>query len=119
MPSSPPEYKTGDTFPPISGVARDESGNPVDIHLAESARFVAKGKGPTPATISGAVTIVDDGTVPLRGKYTYNWAPTDLSVADTYEAELEVTWTTVPLKIQTFPSNKANNPTFIVTADLD
>lgn len=119
MPSLPPEYKTGDTWPPISGAALDKDGNPVDIHTAESARFVSKGKGSAPATIAGTVVIVDDGTVPLRGKYTYNWAVGDLVQADIYEAELEVTWTTVPLKIQTFPSKKDNNPTFTVTADLD
>lgn len=119
MPDIPPEYKTGDTWPPISGIVLDKDGNAVDIHLAVSARFVAKGKGGTPATIAGIVDIVDDGTVPLRGKYTYEWAAGDLTQADTYEAELEVTWSTVPLKIQTFPSSKGNNPTFVVTADLD
>ena len=42
--------------------------------------------------IAGPVGIIDDGATPLRGKWQYVWATNNLSVADIYESEIEVTW---------------------------
>jgi hypothetical protein len=108
-----PEYKTGDTFPAISGTISDANG-PVNIFAASSIRFIAK-TGST--VIAGAATKIDDNTVPLRGKWSYSWGPSDLLAAGTYTCELEVTWSTGV--IETFPSKDTNNPTFTVSADLD
>jgi hypothetical protein len=115
--ASTPEYKTGDDWPPLSGTVTDLNGE-VNISGANHIRVILKGR------ISGTIiasnaTIIDDGTVGLRGKWQYNWATNDLLVADTYEVEIEVTWALVPLKIQTFPNAKTRNPTVSVTEDLD
>ena len=109
-----PEYKTGDTAPDIAGTVTDANG-PVNISTATSLRFIAK-SGSNPV-IAGAATKVDDGTTPLRGKWKYTWGASDLSIAGTWEVEIEVTWTSG--KIETFPNSKTRNPTFIVTEDLD
>jgi hypothetical protein len=108
-----PEYKTGDTWPPITGIVSDANG-PVNINTATGVRFIAK-SGTT--TIAGAATNLDDGTVPNRGKFKYTWGSSDLSQAGDYESEVEVTWQVG--RVETFSSDKARNPTFHVTDDLD
>ena len=111
-----PEYKTGDTSPDITGTVTDALGA-VNIFTALSIRFIATNKTTPGTPIAGAAVKVDDGTAPLRGKWKYVWGASDLTVAGTYETEIEVTWTTG--KIETFPNNKSRNPTFVVTDDLD
>lgn len=108
-----PEWKTGDTYPPIRGTVTDDSAAAVDISGAASIRFIAKSGA---NVIAGTATILDVG-VPTRGRWEYEWASDDLAAAGSYEAEIEVTWGVGD--IETFPSNEANNPTFPVTADND
>lgn len=108
------EYKTGDTTPDITGTVTDASG-PVNIFSATSIRFIAK-NGSNPV-IAGVAVKIDDGTVPLRGKWKYVWGATDLSISGTWEVEIEVTWSAG--KIETFPNAKGRNPSFTVTDDLD
>lgn len=105
-----PEYRQGDTWPPITGTITDGSGSPVDISTATSLSFIAV-SGAT--TITGVPTNLDDGTTPNMGKWSYTWGATDLSVAGSYKVEIPVTWETG--KIESFPSNAANAPTFLVS----
>jgi hypothetical protein len=109
-----PEYRTGDNYPPITGTVTDGAGAAVNISTAVSVRFVAV-SGAT--VITGSTTNLDVGDVPTRGTWRYSWGASDLSVAATYEFEIEVTWPSS--KIQTFPSSKLRAPTFLVTADND
>lgn len=110
------EYKTGDTFPDLSGTVQDASGSAVNISTATSIRLVAKRQSGS-EVIAGVAVKDDIGDTPTRGKWHYVLQTSDLSVAGTWEVEIEVTWTTG--KIETFPDNAGRNPTFLVTADLD
>lgn len=110
-----PKFKTGDTWTPISGTVVDASGNPVNISSATSLRFVAKLQSGA-AVIRGTATKLDVD-VSTRGTWSYTWVASDLSIPGTYESELEVTWPTG--KVETFPADKSDNPTFVVSADLD
>lgn len=111
-----PEWKTGDTTQDMTGTVTDANG-PVNIFTAASIRFIAKSTTGSFPVIAGAAVKIDDGTSPLRGKWRYVWGATDLANAAEYESELEVTWTTG--KVETFPNNKARNPHFLVSDDLD
>lgn len=111
-----PEFRTGDTWPPLTGTVTDGAGNPVAINTASSVRMVALLQ-PGATVITGTTVIVDDGTAPNKGKWSYTWGASDLSAAGTYEVEIEVTWSAG--KIQTFPSDKGRAATFKVTADND
>lgn len=111
----PPEFKTGDTAPVITGTVTDASG-PVNISSYTSLRFIAvSAQRVTP--ITGAAVKIDDGTVPLRGRWSYQFGTTDLDTAGTYEIEIE--GTRADGKIQTFPNAKSRNPNFTISADLD
>lgn len=112
----PTEYKTGDTWPPIKGTVTDANDAAVNIFTATSIRFIAKKVGAAD-TVTGAAVKLDDGTLGLRGRWQYTWAPSDLSVAGSWEVEIEVTWTAG--QIETFPDNASRNPQYVVTADLD
>lgn len=109
------EYKTGDTFPDLSGTIQDSLGNAVNVSAAISMRLLATRQGGA-ETFTGVAVKDDIGDVPTRGRWHYVLQPTNLSVAGTYEIEIEVTWSTG--KIETFPDNKGRNPTFLVTPDL-
>jgi hypothetical protein len=112
-----PKYKTGDTWPPLTGTVSDDNG-PVNIFVAQSVRIIMK-TGTT--SVTGPVTVVDDGTLPLRGKWSYKPALNDFSVVGDPQVEIEVTWnaTSTPPEIETYPNDAALNPTIHVTADLD
>jgi hypothetical protein len=111
-----PEYFTGDTWPPLSGTVKDASDAAVNISGATSIRMIAKRSGGT-EVIAGTATIVDDSTTPNRGKWTYEWASSDLSVAGSYVPEIEVTWPGgPPTRIETF---RTDSETFTVKADND
>jgi hypothetical protein len=108
-----PEYKTGDTWPPITGTVSDANGV-VDISSAASLRFIAKSGA---FVIAGAAENLDDGQPANAGKWKYTWGANDLANAGEYECEIEITWSAGV--IETFPSKDSNNPTFAVTDDLD
>jgi hypothetical protein len=114
-----PEYRQGDTWPPITGTVLDGNGSPVDIHTALSIRFVSLPAGASPGTgsITGTTVNLDDGTLPNRGRWSYTWATHDLDVIGTYEVMIEVTWSAG--KIESFPSSKLRAGTYLVTADND
>lgn len=112
----PTEYKTGDTWPPIKGTVTDADEAAVNIFTATSVRFIAKKVGGT-EVVTGVATKLDDGTVPLRGRWQYTWASNDLSVAGDYEVEIEVTWSAG--QIETFPDAASRNPKYNVSTDLD
>ena len=112
-----PEYRSGDTWPAITGTVLDGASAAVNISTAISIKFVGwlQPAGATVIGTSGTVTNLDDGTVGNRGKWSYLWGPTDLAVVGTYEVEIEVTWTTG--KVESFPSSKSRASTYIVTGD--
>jgi hypothetical protein len=110
------EYKTGDSYPPIRGTVKDNTGAAVAISTATTVRMIAKRVGGT-ETVTGATVKLDDGSTPLRGRWEYQLATSDLAVAGDYEVELEVTWPGG--KIETFPDNQSRNPVITVSADLD
>ena len=109
-----PIFYTGDTWPPLTGTAKDADGAAVDLSSADSIRMIALGKS-SADTIAGTAAFDSDGS---DGKWKYTWAADDLSTADTYTPELEVTWAddTTPAKIETF---RDDSQTFIVKADND
>lgn len=114
-----PKYKTGDTWPPLSGTVSDDGG-PVNISTADSLRVVLKLDNPV-TTKSIPATNLDVGTPETRGKWE---APLEVDTFDNpgdWDAELEVTWdnNTTPPEIETYPNDEVNNPKVHVTADLD
>ena len=111
-----PQWKTGDNHPPISGVVKDAAGAPVNISTAVSVRFVSRLKTAPNTVITGAAINDDIGDVPTRGKWHYVWSAA-LVDAGEYETEIEITWPSS--KIETYPSDKEENPTYVVDADLD
>lgn len=118
-----PVYYTGDTWPPITGVAKDANGTAVDISSADSFRMVAKSGANVIAGTAAfcdpsrprAVAATGDGT---DGVWEYTWAADDLSASGTYIPELEVTWddSSTPPKIETF---RDESQSFIVRDDND
>jgi hypothetical protein len=111
-----PVFYTGDTWPPLQGIAKDASGAAVPLAGASSYRMIAKGT--TAAVIAGTAVLRDpsrggDG-VGTDGKWEYIWGAGDLAAADTYVPEIEVTWSTG--KIETF---RTDTETFLVKADND
>lgn len=114
-----PKYKTGDTWPPLSGTATDDGGA-VNISTADSLRVVLKLDSP-PTTKSLPATNLDVGTPETRGKWEAPLAADTWDNPGDWETELEVTWdnTATPPEIETYPNDKDNNPLVHVTADLD
>lgn len=107
------QLKQGDTLPLLEGTAEDANG-PVDISGATAARLhVVRG---TTVIVNAPVTIIDDGTLSLRGKWEYEWQVSDTDTElGTYDFELEVEF--LPNKILTFP-NGAKNPKLIINKQL-
>lgn len=110
-----PEWKTGDTWPLLTGTCEDENG-PVDLSTAASVRVVIK--PPTGATFGSAATLIGGGTT---GQWSYKWGASDLTQVGDYSVEVEVTWAsgTTPPEVETFPNNASRNPKITVSADLD
>lgn len=105
-----PVYYTGDTWPPLSGTAKDASGVAVDLSTSTSMRMVAK-QVDGAAVIAGTAAFVSTGS---DGKWKYVWQSGDLATAASYCPELEVTWGTG--RIETFRDDAV---TFLVKADND
>lgn len=114
-----PVYYTGDTWPPLGMTAQNAAGADVDLSTADGLRMIAKQVGGNDI-IAGVAEYTDparggtgDGT---DGQAEYMWEIDDLTIADTYTPELEVTWDagSSPPKIETFKLD-----TFIVLADND
>lgn len=114
-----PKYKTGDTWPPLSGTVSDDGG-PVNISTADSLRVVLKLDNPVTSK-SLPATKLDVGTPETRGKWEAPLAADTFDNPGEWDAEVEVTWdnATTPPEIETYPNDAANNPKIHVTADLD
>lgn len=114
-----PKYKTGDTWPPLSGTVSDDGG-PVNISTADSLRVILKLDSPI-TTKSLPATNLDVGTPETRGKWEAPLAIDTFDNPGEWDAEVEVTWdgTSTPPEIETYPNDAANNPKIHVTSDLD
>lgn len=95
------EVKQNDTEPLVATLT-DASGAVV-LPAGTVVRFGMKTVGTPTATVTGACTVLDDGTAGLRGKVRYNWAGTDLAVPGVYRAEFQATFPSGVRK--TFPSS--------------
>jgi len=96
--------RQGDRAKPFPFTCEDANG-PVNISTATAVKFhLSQGPGRT-ALINAACTVIDDGTLGLRGMGEYRWAPGDTDdLVGLYMAEIEVTFATgLPL---TFPDGK-------------
>lgn len=113
-------YTQGDTYPPLRGTAKDESGNLLDLSTASALQVILKGKTATITGVPVALTPPEtdaDGVTKYNWKYV--WAAADTSVADTYECALKVTWNsaTTPPEVEYFPSSGVG-PSVIIKAKL-
>jgi hypothetical protein len=116
-----PEYYTGDTWPPLTGTAKNAAGNPQDISSADSLRAISKRVGGTEVIAGTAVfkEVVHGGAGNgTDGEWQYVWDADDLTLAGEYIPELEVTWDELssPPKVETF---RLDSEKFIVHADND
>lgn len=121
---TPPVYYTGDTWPPLTGTAKDANGTPVDLSTADSMRVISKGSKQSPTTIAGTAVFATSDVVPgatgdgTDGNWMSPWGAADLTDPDSYIPELEVTWdaASTPPKVETF---RDDSITFLVKADND
>ena len=113
----PRVLKRHDTADPITGTASDENG-PVDLTVYESVTFQAAIDG-SPAVIEGEVVVIEAETDDEadRGKWSYEQTDADVSVAGTYDVELECVLANG--KKVHFPSAEADNPQLTIDTDLD
>lgn len=104
MPDPEFSIKQGDTSSAVYATLQDASGDAVDIQGADVRFLMAPLSGGTLTVAAAAVNAqVGAGTVDgSKGNVVYNWATTDLSVADWYSAEWEVTFSNG--SIQSFPN---------------
>jgi hypothetical protein len=99
-------WKTGDTYPPLVGNVQN-AGIPVDLTGAEQVLvYIRRPDGSVLVKIPAL-----GGTI---GAWSANWYLDDLSIAGTYNVEVEVTW--AQGAIQTFPGDSYAN--FTVTQEL-
>ena len=114
-----PTYYTGDTWPPLTGTCMTVAGTAASLATMDSLRMIAKGNS-TGTVIAGSAAFCaaehGGNGAGTDGKFQYLWDADDLTVADTYTPELEVTWDALssPPKIETFRLD-----TFVVLADND
>ncbi len=104
MPEPDFSAKVGDTASAVYATLEDDTGTAVDIQAA-SVRFkMGPLSGGTLTVAANATNAqVGAGTVDgSTGNVVYNWATSDLSVADWYRAEWEVTYSNG--SIQSFPN---------------
>lgn len=99
MSNGPYEIKAGDTAP-LEFRLSDRLGY-VNI-FGSTVTFSMTPQGKATPVITGACTILDDGTVALRGKGVYNWAVGATSTPGVYDAEFRVVTSGVN---RTFPND--------------
>jgi Rib/alpha/Esp surface antigen-like repeat protein len=90
--------KQNDTSPQISAILQDGAGTAIDLTGA-NVRFHMKRIGAATASVDANATIVNDNA----GSVKYVWISADTSVAGTYQAEFEVTYTDG--SVETFPND--------------
>jgi hypothetical protein len=102
--------QSGDTFPPLKGLAADDEG-PVDLTLADSMRALLKSNS---ALIELPATVINP--IQVDGAEAFNWEAAwdagDTDIVGHYLVQLEVTWS--PGQIETFPNNQAGAPTVTI-----
>jgi hypothetical protein len=116
--ASAPSWKRFDTYPPYQAFLQQAAGASVlALTAASSVEFIAKntnastGNNPTSLVIHGTMTIASAA----QGLVSYAWGASDLIVADTYNAEYEITWQAGG--IETVPNDSFD--LFYCVADLE
>lgn len=104
MPDPDFSIKTGDTASPMYAILEDSAGDAVDLASA-TVRFKMGPLSGGTLTIAAVATNaqVNDGSDGSLGMVVYNWGTSDLTVADWYRAEWEVTF--AGGSIETFPND--------------
>lgn len=102
--------QSGDTWPPMKGLASDADG-PVDLVIADSLRLLCKS---TSHLIELPVTVIDP--IEQVGNESFNWQADfedgDTDVIGVYVCQLEVTWDSD--QIETFPNSRAGAPVLVI-----
>lgn len=90
MAASPPTWKTGDTYPPLTATLQQAAGaSVIPLTGASSVKLIAKSTTAQPAVVlTGMMSIASAA----GGYVTYSWGPSDTWIADTYNAEFEILW---------------------------
>lgn len=82
--------RQGDTAKTFDFVCQDTNG-PVDISTADAVKFHLTKSVGKPPVIDADCVIIDDGSLPLRGKGKYVWNPGETDdLVGVYYAEVEV-----------------------------
>ena len=89
MPTTPDlTLKAHDTYPTLKAVLSDSNGA-IPLTGATQVKLIMKGTtAPSPALVSGAMVVASAA----GGYVTYQWAPGDTAVPDTYNVEFEIAW---------------------------
>jgi len=101
--------KQSDTSPSIQAVLQDSNSTAINLTGA-TVNFRMKLLGGT-ALLNEEMTVVE----PLTGLVRYDWQDGDTSVAGTYFAEFEVTYS--DLSVETFPNT--GNIAIVITPELN
>lgn len=106
--------KQDDRYPVLRVTLLDGSGNPVDLTVAASAKFIMSSRS-AGVVIDAAMTILDQTNSANLGIVQYAWQSGDTANVGSYNGEVEVTW---PGSLdQTFPANGYFK--IIIEASLD
>jgi hypothetical protein len=120
--------KTGDTWEPVTGTARNGDGTPADLRGADL-RFMGYADLEDGTTIfidsnedtpsHGICVNVEDESLDEadRGRYRFEQTVAAVSQDGLYKCELECTMPNG--KIITFPSREVNNPEWQLDPDID
>jgi hypothetical protein len=110
----PPTWKRWDTYPPYQAFLQQAAGaSVIDLTTASSVTLLAVNTVNTATTvlIRGKMTVASA----VMGYVTYTWGGSDLSWADTYNAEYEILWQAGGK--ETVPNDHYDQ--FTVMADLE
>ena len=97
-------WKTGDTYPPLAATLSDSNGT---IVLTTASQVDVRIKGttvPSPALITGVCSIASAA----GGYVTYAWGPSDTWIADVYNVEYPIYWSSGGT--ETVPNNGYAGP---------
>lgn len=115
--------KRRDTWPALKATLEETNaaGTKVPINLSPALKVGLIMKGKT-VLVEGSCTGPAGGPLDSTGKVEYVWAKNeagaagDTAVADTYELEFEIEWSSAPLKIETVPNESYKE--VVIVADL-